>query len=143
MASRDYLIRQIEEMGIFLALLLRRIRKLKEENAQDQMESTATEALSSEAGFDLEQALTLENTDFLEVASSSFSSLAQLEKLADIMKVLGSEIEESFTLTRANYLRKALFLYKHLQESSADFSFERKVHIEEIQHLMRIHEIAE
>lgn len=143
MPSRDYLIRQIEEMGIFLALLLRRVLKMKEENAQEQMESTVKDALFAEVGFDLQQAVVLENADFLEAASFRFTSPAQLEKLADIMKVLGSQIEQSFTLTRANYLRKALFLYTHLQESSADFSFERKVNIEEIQHLMRIHEIIE
>jgi hypothetical protein len=141
MPSRDYLIRQIEEMGIFLALLLRKVLKLKDENASEQMELTVKEALSAEADFDIDQAIMLENSEFLKIASSRFSSDAQLEKLADILKTLGTEIEKSFTLNRANYLRKALFLYIHLQESSADFSFERKVKIEEIQHLMRIHEI--
>ena len=44
MASRDYLIRQIEEMGLFLAILLRRILKMKEENQQAAIESVVKES---------------------------------------------------------------------------------------------------
>jgi len=143
MASRDYLIRQIEEMGIFLALLLRKILKMKEENQQEQMESAVKEALTKELDLDIEQILMLENAEFLEIAKKHFSSDAQLEKLADILKVLGSEPGTSFTLTRTNYLRKALFLYSNLQESSSDFSFERKIKIEELQEILRVHGLLE
>lgn len=48
MPSRDYLIRQIEEMGIFLAILLRRILKMEEENRQEQMETAVREELIQE-----------------------------------------------------------------------------------------------
>jgi len=143
MASRDYLIRQIEEMGIFLALLLRKILKMKEENQLEQMESAVKEALTKELDLDIEQILMLENAEFLEIAKKHFSSDAQLEKLADILKVLGSEPGTSFTLTRTNYLRKALFLYSNLQESSSDFSFERKIKIEELQEILRVHGLLE
>ena len=143
MASREYLIRQIEEMGIFLALLLRKILKMKEENQQEQMESAVKEALTKELDLDIEQILMLENAEFLEIANKQFSCDAQLEKLADILKVLGSETGSSLTLTRANYLRKALFLYAKLQESSTDFSFERKIKIEELQEILRVHGLME
>jgi len=54
MASRDYLIRQLEEMGLFLAILLRRILKMKEENQQAQIESVVKEALIQELKLEIE-----------------------------------------------------------------------------------------
>ncbi len=138
MASRDYLIRQIEEMGIFLALLLRRILKMKEENQQEQMESAVKEALIQELKLDIDQAIVLENQDFLKLVKEYFSSDNQLEKLADILNVLGRETENSFTLSKVNYLRKSLFLFNHLQESSTNFSYERKIKIQELQEILRI-----
>lgn len=136
MPSRDYLIRQIEEMGLFLSILLRRILKMKEENQQEQMESAVHEALVQELKLDIDQIIILENDEFLALMKEHFTSDDQLEKLADIFKVLGQEIEISFTLSKANYLRKSLFLFTYLQNSSTNFSFERKVKIQELQELI-------
>ena len=142
MASRDYLIRQLEEMGFFLSTLLRRIMKMKEENKQDQMESAVREELSNELKLDLDQIIVLENEEFLSLVKTQFTSDNQLEKLADILFLLGKDIQISFTISRANYLRKALFLFVRLQETSSDFSYERKVKIEEIQEIIRLKEIG-
>lgn len=137
MASRDYLIRQIEEMGIFLALLLRRILKMKEENKQDQMETTVKEALFQELNFDVEQIVMLDDSDFLALAKQHFTSENQLEKFADILMVLGKEIVSTFSLTKANYLLKALFLFNYLQNTTTSFSYDRRNKILEIEELAR------
>ena len=143
MPSRDYLIRQIEEMGIFLALLLRRILKMKEENQQDQMETVVKEALVQEMKLDIDQAIVLENQDFLNLAKEYFTSEDQLDKLADILKVLGQNIGLSFTPTKVNYLQKSLFLFVHLQESSSVFSYERRIKIQEIQEMLLHHDLPD
>jgi sulfur carrier protein ThiS len=136
MASRDYLIRQIEEMGLFLAILLRRILKMKEENQQAAVESVVKEALLQELKLDIDSVVVLENTDFLAVAKQYFTSEDQLEKLADILKVLGQDIGASLSLTKINYLQKSLFLFTHLQETSSVFSYERRTKIMELQELL-------
>jgi hypothetical protein len=136
MASRDYLIRQFEEMGLFLAILLRRIFKMKEENQQEQMASAVREELIQQLKLDIDQVIMLENEEFLMLIKTYFTSNDQLEKLADILKVLGQNSEPSFSLTQANYLRKSLFLFAHLQESSSSFSFERRGKILELQELL-------
>ncbi len=143
MPSRDYLIRQIEEMGLFLAILLRRILKLKEENQQEQMELAVREELIQELKLDIDQIIVLENKDFLNVVTEHFTSENQLQKLADILKILGQEIGKSFTMTKANYLQKSLFLFTHLQENSTNFSFERREKILEIQETIRLHILKE
>lgn len=136
MPSRDYLIRQIEEMGFFLAVLLRRILKQREENQQEQMEAIVREALIQEVKLDIDQVIVFENSEFLTLVKKCFTSEDQLEKLADILMTLGQEIEHSFSLTKAAYLQKSLFLFIHLQETSSNFSFERKVKIQELQELI-------
>lgn len=136
MPSRDYLIRQFEEMGYFLAVLLRRILKQKEENQQEQMEAVVREALIQELKLDIDQVIVLENIEFLDLVKEYFTSEDQLEKLADILMTLGQEIEHSFTLTKAAYLQKSLFLFTRIQETSSNFSFERKVKIQELQELI-------
>ena len=136
MASRDYLIRQIEEMGVFLALLLRRILKMKEENQQASVESVVKESLLQELKLDIDQVVVLENTDFLFVTKQYFTSEDQLEKLADILNVLGQNIETSFSLTKSNYLLKSFFLFTHLQETSSVFSYERRAKIKELQKII-------
>lgn len=136
MASRDYLIRQIEEMGLFLAILLRRILKMKEENQQAAIESVVKEALFQELKLDIDQVVVLENADFLAVAKQHFTSEDQLEKLADILKVLGQDVGASLSLIKINYLLKSLFLFTHLQETSSVFSYERRTKIMELQELL-------
>jgi len=137
MASRDYLIRQIEEMGIFLAHLLRRILKMKEENQQNQIESAVKESLFQELKVDIEQVVMLRNSDFLAVAKEHFTSEDQLEKFADVLMVLGKEIVSTFSVTKANYLLKALMLFNYLQNTTTSFSYERRNKILEIEELAR------
>jgi len=136
MASRDYLIRQFEEMGFFLASILRRILKMKEENQQEHMEAAVREELIQELKLDIDQLIMLENEEFLMLVKTYFTSEDQLEKLADILKILGQDIEFLFSLNKANYLKKALFLFNNLQENSSVFSYDRRVKILEIQEIV-------
>lgn len=133
MASRDYLIRQFEEMGIFLSILFRRLLKMKEENQQEQMASAVREELIQELKLDIDQVIMLENDEFLSLIKTYFTSNDQLDKLADILKVLGQDASQSFSLTKVNYLLKSLFLFTHLQETSSAFSYERRTKIMELQ----------
>lgn len=136
MASRDYLIRQVEEMALFLSILLRRILKLKEENNVQQMEDVVKEALLNETNLDIEQIVALENEVFLSIVQDHFKSEGQMDQFADILMVMGKEIVRSFSLTRANYLQKSLFLFNYLQENTTVFSYDRRTKILEIQELL-------
>ena len=138
MASRDYLIRQIEEMGLFLAILLRRILKMKEENQLEQLETVVREELLQELKLDIDQVIVLENEDFLNAIKKHLTTEYQLERLADILMVLGKENLKSYLLTKANYLQKSMFLFVYLQENSSVFSYERREKIMEIQEALRL-----
>lgn len=109
---------------------------MKEENQQEQMEAAVREELIQELKLDIDQLITLENEEFLVLVKTYFTSEDQLEKLAEILKVLGQDIELSFSLNKANYLKKAFFLFNNLQENSSVFSYNRRVKILEIQEIL-------
>jgi hypothetical protein len=137
MASRDYLIRQFEEMGIFLATLLRRILKMKDDGSQQEVIfAVVRESLFKEANLDIDQVIILDEYEFLDLIKEHFTSDDQLEKLADILKVMGQEVEHSFSMTKANYILKSVFLYKYLQENSTSYSYERRTKILELEELI-------
>ena len=137
MASRDYLIRQFEEMGIFLATLLRRILKMKDDGSQQEVIfAVVRESLLKEANLDIDQVIILDEYEFLDLIKEHFTSDDQLEKLADILKVMGQEVEHSFSMTKANYILKSVFLYKYLQEKSTSYSYERRTKILELEELI-------
>ena len=143
MASRDYLIRQIEEMGLFLAILFRRILKMKEEKQQDQIGSVVRETLMEEMKLDIDQVVVLENEDFLAVIKEHLTSENQMDQLANILMELGQDINQSFSPTKEACLRKSLFLFSWLQESTTNFSYERKIKIQEILECLRISGLLE
>ena len=138
MASRDYLIRQIEEMGLFLSSLLRKVLKLKDDKQPDQIESVVKESLFQELKFDIDQVVMLGDDDFLAIVSKTLTKDDQIEQLADIMRLMGEDIGQSYSLSKAGYLRKALFLYMTIQNRSTDFSFDRKMKIDQLQEQLRV-----
>jgi hypothetical protein len=138
MPSKDYLIRQIEELGIFLGILLRKLMKMKEENQSDQIESLVFNALKGELNIDLSQLVSLENENFLDELTRHFRTNDQLEKIAAILKAMGEGNVSSFTLTKINYLQKSFILYNYLQETSSDFSMERQNQILQINDQLRL-----
>lgn len=137
MPQRDYLMQQLEEMGYFLASLLRRLLKLKDENQENEVTSALHDSIQEKFSFSIDEAVTIGNADFLKLMKEHFTTEGHLEKMAELMMLAGKSIKPSLSIERLNYLEKALFLYNHLQETSINFSFERKDKILEIQQILR------
>ena len=63
--------------------------------------------------------------------------MQHLEALAELLLVTGKSIHSFLSPVRLNYLQKSLLLYTYLQETSTNFSFDRKDKILEIQQILR------
>ena len=111
---------------------------MKEEKQQDQSGAVVREAIMQEMEIDIEQVVVLEDEDFLSVIREHFTSENQLDQLADILKELGQDINQSFSPTKEAYLRKSLLLFSWLQESTTNYSYERKMKIQQILECLRI-----
>lgn len=135
MPQRDYLMQQLEEMGYFLASLIRRVLKLKDESREDEITEMLHELIQEKLSFDLNEAIVLDNDGFLELMKEHFKTEDHLEEMAELLMLTGKSIHP-LSLTRINYLDKALVLYTRLQETSQNFSFTRKDKIMEIRQLL-------
>ena len=137
MPQRDYLMQQMEEMGYFLASLIRRVLKLKDDMQEDEITGVLHDLIQEKLSFSIDEAISIENEGFMELMKEQFNTEGLLEKMAELLMLTGNSIRPSLKLERLNYLEKSLFLYTHLQETSTNYSFERRDKILEIQRLLR------
>lgn len=137
MAQRDYLMQQLEEMGYFLSGLLRRFLKLKEENREEEITSVLHDSIQEKLSFSIDEAILLKDDDFLKLIKEQIKPENHLETMAELLLVTGKSIHSFVSPVRLSYLQKSLLLYTHLQDTSTNFSFERKDKILEIQQILR------
>jgi len=137
MPQRDYLMQQMEEMGYFLASLIRRVLKLKDDMQEDEITGVLHDLIQEKLSFSIDEAISIENEGFMELMKEQFTTEGLLEKMAELLMLTGNSIRPSLKLERLNYLEKSLLLYTHLQETSTNYSFERRDKILEIQRLLR------
>lgn len=135
MPQRDYLMQQLEEMGYFLASLIRKVLKLKDEKQEEQITGMLHELIQERLSFSIDDALTIDNEGFVDLMKEHFKTEEHLEKMAELLMITGKSIHP-LSLNRINYLEKSLCLYNYLQETSINYSFERRDRIVEIHQLL-------
>jgi hypothetical protein len=126
MEKRDYLLREIEKIGLVLQMILNKFRGNGENLAvtiANQFEENS-EILLNEIGFDMDKFLSLEKSE-IETYISSIIGLKgpNIELLADILYEEGKILN---SYKAKDYLTKALFLYQICNASDRTFSLERE-----------------
>jgi len=137
MPQRDYLMQQMEEMGYFLASLIRRVLKLKDDKQEDKIIGLLHDLIQEKLAFRIDEAISIENDGFLELMNEHFKPENHLEKMAELLMLTGKSIRPAVSPERLNYLEKSLYLYTYLQETSTNYSFERRDKILEIQQILQ------
>jgi len=133
MERRDYLMNQIEEMGLFFARLIGRLYKRIQEKEEEQIMEDAQNALCVQFGWDLEELLFLDNQSFISLMEENLLADDHYEKMASIFELLGDCVTDNKTILRKElYLRKALLLLEHLEYKSSTYSMERQDRIAQI-----------
>jgi hypothetical protein len=132
MEQKDYLMKEIEKIGILFRALLGTLITKKEDfslTTESHLEMTK-EILLSEMGFDLDRFLSLDE-------ESSGSYLLQFKGINGENKELLAEIISHFgrnmqSQSKRLFLEKALQLYIICEKTDKTFSFNRKTRIKEI-----------
>lgn len=136
MEKRDYLLQEIEKIGILLRMILNKITMRGENNAislENQFEEEK-ELLINEIGFNIDEFLSLETSE-IEDYLSKFRGVrgSNIELLADILKEIGMKGENKISKA---YLEKALKLYEQCNSLDKTYSFDRESKIEEIKNIL-------
>ena len=132
MQQKDYLLREIEKIGLLLKMIFNKIVG-KEENyalkVENQFEEEK-ELLLHETGFNIDVFLLIEESG-IEHYISKFDGIrgSNIELLADILKAMGEKTDSAKT---KEYLKRALRLYELCNSIDKTFSFDRERKINEI-----------
>lgn len=133
MERRDYLMSQIEEMGLFFVRLIGRLQKRIRDRQEDLLIEDARNALSVQFGWDLEELLFLDHQSFINLMEENLLADEHYEKMASVFEILGDYGADNKTLLRKElYLRKALLLLEHIEYKSYTYSLERRDRIARI-----------
>ena len=129
MEQKDYILREIEKIGLILIAIKQKLFGGKENLAitiEKQMEETK-DALLTELKFDIDNFLSLDKAETEQyLAEFEGFNAENTEHLADIISQIG------FAKKSENYLEKALQLYEFCIFSSKTFSLDRERRMEEI-----------
>ena len=132
MQQKDYLLREIEKIGLLLKMIFNKIAGKKENYAltvENQFEEEK-ELLLHETGFNIDVFLLIEESG-IEHYISKFDGIrgSNIELLADILKAMGDKTDSAKT---KEYLKRALRLYELCNSIDKTFSFDRERKISEI-----------
>jgi len=134
MERRDYLMDQINELGLFIAKLMGRLSKMVEDDEEDKLQEEAKDALTVQFGWELEELLFLEKTGFINLMEENLLAEEHYEKLSDIFSLLGDHALEHETLLRKElYYQKALWLLSYVDHHSSNYSMERRSKIVDLE----------
>jgi hypothetical protein len=137
MEQKDYLLREIEKIGLILKMILHKLAGTEENpvrTAESNLEE-AKELLLQETGFDTALFLSLDESGTVGyIAKFRGLNSANIESLADILSVAAMIAEPGMIPV---YLEKALNLYELCNSSDKTFSFDRERKISEINNKLK------
>ena len=132
MEQKDYLLREVEKIGLLLKMIFNKLTSKGENYAitiENQFEE-AKELLLKEIGFDTDLLLSLNKTEIQDYISK-FNGMrgSNIELLADVLKEMGMKTKGEKSKI---YLDKALKLYELCNSLDKTFSLDRENKISEI-----------
>ena len=138
MEQKDYILREIEKIGMVLRAILKKLTGSSDNPAiqiEKQFEETK-EMLASQMDFDLEDFIAQNEADSMHYLSQFKGiNLENIESLAKVLMQMGLQSDSTHKKT---YLEKALNLFIYCNQTDKTFSFEREENIALITNELRV-----
>ncbi|MES2284252.1 MAG: hypothetical protein V4547_01105 [Bacteroidota bacterium] len=134
MIQRDFIKRQLEELGRAVAKIISDILKLKEQGKVDEGIVIAQETLESTFDLNIENILSLPLNNFVEtlIKEKKYSSV-HLNYLGDVLFASAELFEQKGEKKRSNELyQRVLVIFNYVNQTEKTFSVERNNKIEKI-----------
>lgn len=131
MVYRDYLKKQIDELGRVLGKLLADLMTLKTQGKTEQGIEIVNKTLKTEFDLDIYKIMSLPKEEIIEKLEKITSDYRLIGVYADIIYELldGLNYEKA---KKVELLKKILALYEYIEKKSSTFSFENHTKIEMI-----------
>ncbi len=134
MESRDYLKRQIDQLGKALGKLLSDILDLKETGKTALAIETVSQTLHTALDYDIEALLEIPEESFLtHLQEDKKLDRYHLDTLSDILYETATAYDQKLFFDKAEGLfRRAKILYDHLNQMDTTYSFNRYQRVKKI-----------
>ncbi|NOU16223.1 MAG: hypothetical protein HOO91_01510 [Bacteroidales bacterium] len=129
MVYRDYLKKQIDELGRVLGKLLADLISLKTQGKTEQGIEIVNQTLKTELDLDLSEILSLSEEEIIEKLEKMTPDYKLIGVYADIIYEMLDDLNYE-KAKKADLLKKILALYEHVEKKSSTFSFENHTKIE-------------
>jgi len=125
MEQRDYLKRQIDQLGKVLGEIITELLGLKSGNASIQGIEDVSQILKDEIDLDLELLLSIEVDELIDflITDKGFND-ENLDKLADVFFMISNDLASDSSL-RSSFLKRCLIIYEYLEMTQQTYSLER------------------
>ena len=125
MEQRDYLMRQVEQLGLVLEKIFSKLLNLKDNSIESIV--AVNQVFTEELGFDMTQ---INDEKWIDILKNKMNfDNVNLEKLADIFLFIA---ENNLTNERDQLYQKCLIIYQYLEKSTRTYSFERNFKIKNL-----------
>jgi hypothetical protein len=137
--QKDYLMRQIEQLGQVLAQMLARLLGIKQKGNTSFGLEELRQTYKNELDIDLEELIQIPENDliaFLINKNKNFEN--QLEIVADILHATAENYNKNDKVDEGNkLLRKSIYILEYIHSSGKDFSIDRASKIENLKSLLK------
>lgn len=133
MEQRDYLEKQIEQLGKVLGELFVKITGLGSQGKSSEGLELVDAVLNENLDLNIQELLDMPEKDFiLTLEKIHLLNNTNLEMLADIFV----DLAQKDALREQNLLARALLIYEYLEKSNRTFSFTRNQKIEKVKQVL-------
>lgn len=136
MERRDYLMQQIQMMGLFLQKLIARMLKRDENDETGGTYDIVITEFNNEFKLNINELVLLQDEDFFSILKEKNFKEDHLESLAQLLFLLGKPTDFTISVSQRNYLQKSLAIYNEIEKESRNFSMERNDRMMEIHQLL-------
>lgn len=132
MEQRDYLLREINQLGKVLGKMIAGLLRLKQGDVAMQGVEVVNQSLKSEIDLDLDLLMTVEPDRLIGflIKDKGFNE-DNLDKLAEILFMIAGDMTEDNPV-RNSYYERCLVIYEYLDKTQQIYSFDRYLKLEQI-----------
>jgi hypothetical protein len=139
MEKRDYLMRQIEQLGQVLAQMFARLIGIKQNSNASLALEELRQTYKNELDIDLEELIQIPENDIIPFFKNKDKYFENhLETIADILHVTAENYYKNDRLDEGNkLLRKSIYILEYIHSSVKDFSIDRVFKIENFKSILK------
>ena len=139
MEQRDYLMRQIEQLGEVLAVMLARLLGIKQKGDKSLGLEELRQTYKNELDLDVEELITIPREEIIETFLKKNKLMEHhLETIAELLQATGENLIRNDRVGDGDHiLEQSLYILEYLQTTTKIYSVNRMMKIEYLKEMLK------